>query len=225
MTDVDLQVRLNKRIRLTFTVGEDRTAEVLVTDGNTLMPIDLTGATLTLALPRCSGYAIKRRTGALQFAWSQVVNLGGVAVFSVPSHGLASGDKISLAPGDADSPLLAPFASGPTYLAIASSANTFALVQVDSEGNSAPVALVAPGKGQVSLTSGDFQITQPSLGLASCRLTAACTSSCAVGQGQAYQLIYTDADNLTRIFSGAGMLDVLGQADYLQMGSSGSADA
>lgn len=216
MADVDLQVRVNRRIRLTFTVGEDRTVELLLQDGNLQLPIDLTGAKLTLALPKSGGGAIKRRTGGLVFSWSQVTNQGGMAVFAIPAHGLVTGDTVQLAAVGDGASLPAPFASTTPYVVIYISAKELALVATGTALSPSTLVLGAPATGQAVLQSDDFTVLNAALGQASCRLTAPCTNACAVGQGQDYQLVYTDAQGLTRIFTGSAMLDVMGQPDYLE---------
>lgn len=211
MADIDLRVRVNKVTRVTFTRGQDREFEILLSDGNTLLPINLASGQLILSLPREGGGSVKRRTSPLAFPWTTAVELNGLSVMSAPSHGLVPGEPVTLSPVGATDTLPAPFAADTTYLVAYYSADAFGLT--DTLGNSIAIAASALTAlpGPALLKSGDFVITGEDMGSAQLSLTALVSSVVATGQGQPYQLTFRSADNLTRIYTANALLDVFPQ--------------
>lgn len=206
MAEIQLKVAVNRSQRVVFTQGEDRALTLLLTDEAQGLPLDLTGGQLVFSLPRYGGGSIKRRTGAVPFSWAAAQTLDGLSTITLVSHGLVSGDLVTLAAAGAN-PLPAPFAAATPYVVTAIDNDTFALLTQAGQA----LALTAPSSDGVQLSLADFAVGNALLGQAVLALSAEVTSACAIGQGQTWQLTYRAPDGLIRIYSATNQLDVYAQ--------------
>lgn len=201
MIDPALRVAFDGLPSYSVVQGEDRHVVLSLTDAHTGLPVDLTNAVgLAWQMPALGGAVLKRGSIPVPVTAGQVT--GPPPVFSVPDHGLAMGDLMTVVkPGLAAPPVVAV-----TVL----DAADFALS--DLSGNP-----LTPGVGALPLApfslvdAADTAIAVPTSGTAVLRLSALATAQLNPGYGQATEVKIQYSDGSLRIAVLFNSLDV-----YLQ---------
>jgi len=183
---------------LTFVAGEDRSIAILLHDAATHNPIDLTGITVQLTLPREGGGHVKRDSGPLTIPMSAIV----ANHLYLPDHGLVSGDPVTFV-GELPDPLM----DSTTYFVSVVDLNRIGL----TGPGGTPIVFgttTAPGAGPFAmLNQVDLTLGTPILGQAMWHLRKEVSLAVNSGLSQTFYLGYS-LDGSQRWTMLSGRLDV-----------------
>ena len=189
--------------QLCFVQGEDRTTQLCFFDAKAGVPLDLTGASVSLSLPASLAGTVRRSSAPLTLTPANIT-AASPGVVTYPDHGLVTGDTVRFV----GSGLPAPLVAATDYAVVALSPNTLTLTLAG-----VPVALTTPGSGGFTMGSPSVVISAtPQTGCATVTLSAACTNAVNPGQMQDAQANILIAGK-TRICVASGAITVLEQPE------------
>jgi len=205
VADADLKVTFNNNApRLSFVQGEDRTVGLVIQDRTTGEPVDLTGASLQVCLPRLGGGTVRRVAG------TEVVDTALIQgnVFTLTSHGLVTGDTVTAAVQGGGALPAGLLAATPYQVRVIDN-NTFAL-----QSGGADLTLTSTGSGKFTITNAtDLTVDAAVLGHAVLTLSAAVTAAVRDSLAQDLQINVITSTGKKRIAVLKDVLDVWAQTE------------
>lgn len=196
MSDPNILAFFDGRGTLTFVAGEDRTIAVLLHDATTQNPIDLTGYTVQLTLPREGGGTVKRSSGPVAIP-ETAVTVGKTAIY-LPDHGLVTGDPVQFA-GELPTPLV----EATTYIVKVVDLKSFSVTMPDGT----PITLSAAAGPFTMTNSVDLVPGNPVLGQTMWKIRHEVSAAVNIGLAQTFYLGFS-GDGSQRWAVLTGRLDV-----------------
>lgn len=195
---------------LSFAQGEFVTFSMNFFDLCTLLPLDLTGAVVTLGLPLSGGGSIKRTTGPVPVNSTQILipnpPATPIGIVSFPDHGFVTGDPVSVAPVGMGV-LPSPLAISTPYTISVIDVNSFEFA--DAVGNI--ISLTDQGSGQFNITNAvDLTVMTPTFGACQFVLRSPVSQAANPLLAQSFQVGYSNTST-SRIQVLTGLLDVFFQ--------------
>lgn len=184
----DLLIRFPGRVpyAYSFVQGEDRQMELLVLDRASGKAFDLTGAVVTLHLPRDGGGSLKRYSAATRVPAAQVVPAasGNPGSITLPAHGLVNGDTFTVVAAGGGGALPGGLAISTPYLVKFLTEDTFSI----QTAAGADVTLSTAGTVGFDLTLADGVTNGGASGDLVFTLSSVFTKGVQSGAGQSVQL-------------------------------------
>lgn len=205
--EADLFIRFGTHPTYAFVQGEDRTLDVVVYERGQGGIYNLTGAAVTLHLPRDGGGSLKRSSTPVRVAASQVAFATSPGQVNLPEHGLATGDAFTVV-AQGGGTLPAGLAISTNYKAHVIDDGAFSI----QTSAGADVVLTSAGTLGFDMTLADTITNNGTAGTLAFPLSAAFTAAVRAGAAQDLQVAIVLAGK-RRVAQAHGALDVYNPID------------